>query len=66
MTQGSLVVGSLDICSQRNIILTLDLICLGGKEKLCFLLQTVHLYNTIVNKDQVFTVVGLFLKLSVI
>ena len=33
MTQGGLVVGSLDICSQRNIILTLDLICLGGKEK---------------------------------
>ena len=36
MTQGSLVVGSLDICSQRNIILTLDLICLVKKEKIMF------------------------------
>ena len=33
MTQGGLVVGSLDICSQRNIILTLDRICLVRKEK---------------------------------
>ena len=58
MTQGSLVVGSMDICSQRNIILTLDLICLVRKEKLCFLLQTIHLCNTIVNKDQVLFLLG--------
>ena len=66
MTQGSLVVGSMDICSQRNIILTLDLICLVRKEKLCLLLQTIHLCNIIVNKDQVLVFVGLFLKLFVI
>ena len=66
MTQGSLVVGSMDICSQRNIILTLDLICLVRNEKLCLLLQTIHLCNIIVNKDQVLVFVGLFLKLSVI
>ena len=65
MTQGSLVVGSMDICSQRNIILTLDTICLVKKEK-CFLLQTIHLCNIIVNKDQVLVFVGLFSKLSVI
>ena len=66
MTQGSLVVGSVDVCSQRNIIQTLDLICLVRKEKICFLLQTIHLCNTIVNKDQVLVFVGLSLKLSVI
>ena len=65
MTPGSLVVGSVDICSQRNIILTLDTICLVKKEKK-FLLQTLHLCNTIVNKDQVLVFVGLSLKLSVI
>ena len=66
MTQGSLVVGSMDICSQRNIILTLDLIYLVRNEKLCFLIQILHLCNIIVNKDQVLVFVGLFLKRFVI
>ena len=66
MTQGSLVGWSLDFCSQRNIILTLDLICLVRNEKLCLFLQTIHLCTTIVNKYQVLVFVGLFLKLFVI
>ena len=66
MTQGGLVVGSLDICAQRNIILTLDLICLAREEKSCFLIKILHLCNTIVNKDQLLVFVRLFLKLSVI
>ena len=49
-----------------DIILTLDLICLAREEKSCFLIQILHLCNTIVNKDQVLVFVGLFSKLSVI